>query len=246
MNKFGYVKQLDASNTGMVYKFTKKEDAFIHTLCVGELLFHLGFTQGDIVGKTLHDFYPEDYAKIKHQYYLEAWKGNFVQYETEINGVYQVASLRPEKKNGKVVEVVGSCIDVTKHTKKQSADHELKTSFINSNKEKNNKKSNLIIKHYNNIVFIPLVEIIFIERRDRKSIIITINKQYESYDSLTSLCQQLDKRFLECHRSYIINMDYLEIIESKGQSYIGRFRNYSKPIKISKNKILLLQTYKSS
>lgn len=178
---------------------------------------------------------------------MEAWKGKFVQYETEINGVYQVASLRPEKKNGKVVEVVGSCIDITKHIKRQSAEHELKINK-NSTNEKNKGKSNLnlIIKHYNNIVFIPLVEIIFIEKRDRKSIIHTINKQYESYESLTSLCQQLDKRFLECHRSYIINMDYLEIIESKGQSYIGRFRNYSQPIKISKNKILLLQTYKSS
>jgi len=244
MINFGYVKQLNASNTGMVYKFIKKEDAFIHTMCVGELLYQLGFTQGDIVGKTLYDFYPEDYAEIKHQYYLEAWKGKFVQYETEVNGIYQVASLRPEKKNGKVVEVVGSCIDVTKHTKKHSADHELKTN-INSNKEKNKGKSSLIIKQYNNIVFIPFVEIIFVEKRDRKSIIHTINKQYESNESLISLCQQLDKRFIECHRSYIINMDYLEMIESKGQSYIGRFSNYTKPIKISKNKILLIQTYKT-
>lgn len=56
MNHFGYVKKLNASYTGMVYKFTKKDDA-IHTMSVGDLLYQLGFTQGDIVGEIIEELF---------------------------------------------------------------------------------------------------------------------------------------------------------------------------------------------
>ena len=267
MSDFGYVKQLHAHQTGMVFKFIKKNDVFIHTMIEGDFLYHLGFTPVDIIGKTLHDFLPEDYANSKQQYYFEAWEGNFVNYETEVNGNYYVASLRPIFKNDEVVEVVGSCINIASQlTKSLSPEDYLNqtlsqkisenilydalertTHMINKTLKQSNipVKKNLTIKNSSYIIFLPLTEIIFIERLNRKSVIHTINKQYETYESLFNLSKQLDKNFCRCHKSFILNVDYLEIIEQVGQKYIGHFKDYEKTVKISGNMLLELKKYKS-
>ena len=220
LGDLGYVKQLNANRTGMVYKFIKNGDVFIHTMIVGDLLHHLGFKARDIVGKTLHDFYPKTYANIKHQYYLQAWEGNYVQYETEINGILQIASLRPVFNNKKVVEVVGSCINITEHSS---------VSKRNNLESNISVTKNLILKESNYVIFIPLKEIMFIERSRRKSIIHTGNKEYVTNVSLAKLYEQLDVHFTFCHRLYIINIDFLEIIEQSGQYFIGHFKNIKQP-----------------
>lgn len=236
MSDFGYVKQLNANRTGMIYKFIKNGDVFIHTMIVGDLLQHLGFKASDIIGKTLYDFYPETYANIKHQYYLQAWEGNYVQYEAEINGILQIASLRPVFNNKEVVEVVGSCINITEHTSKTKRNNS--ESFISATK-------NLMLKESNYVIFVPLNEIMFIERSGRKSIIHTGNKEYATNDSLARLYEQLDVNFIFCHRSYIINIDFLEIIEQKGQCFIGHFKN-NKKARISKSMVKELKDYKTN
>ncbi|CAM5199632.1 hypothetical protein UACE39S_05803 [Ureibacillus acetophenoni] len=267
MSDFRYVRQLHAHQTGMVFKFIKKDNVFIHTMIEGDLLYHLGFTPEDIIGKTLHDFAPEEYANRKLQYYLEAWEGNIVQYESEVNGNYYVATLRPVFKNDEVVEVVCSCINLTNQLKKSLSTEDYQnqtlskeitenilydalhrtTHMIDKSMNQSNipVKRNLTIKNNCYIIFVPLTEIIFIERLNRKSVIHTINKQYETYESLFDLSQQLDKNFCRCHKSHIVNVDYLEIIEQIGQKYIGHFKDYEKTVKISGNMLLELKKYKS-
>lgn len=122
------------------------------------------------------------------------------------------------------------------------------SSFINHYREISNKplfQKDLMIKHNNAILFIPLNQIIFIERVDRKSVIHTENRFYETYDALSSLIEHLDSRFIMCHRSYILNIEHLELIKTYGQSYYGYFKNYEKAAKISKNKLNELQQVKS-
>ncbi|HWK22844.1 MAG TPA: LytTR family transcriptional regulator DNA-binding domain-containing protein [Ureibacillus sp.] len=240
MSDLGYVKQLNTNRTGMVYKFIKNGDIFIHTMIIGDLLHQIGFTPTDIVGKTLHDFYPKTYANIKHQYYLQAWEGNYVQYETEINGILQVASLRPVFNDKEVIEVVGSCINITE-----------KIALHNSVYRSNNLESNitgtknLMLKESNYVIFVPLKEIMFIERLGRKTIIHTIYKDYVTNDSLSKLYEQLDVHFIFCHRSFIINMDFLEKIEQRGQCFIGHFKN-NKTARISKNMVNEIKNYKTN
>ncbi|RFU70798.1 DNA-binding response regulator [Peribacillus saganii] len=106
-------------------------------------------------------------------------------------------------------------------------------------------KKDLMIKLNQSIIFIPQEEILFIERLERKSVIHTKVRQYETNDSLGHLGSLLDSRFLACHRSYIINMEKLEMVEASGQSYKAHFKNYEKTAKISKNKLVELQQYKS-
>ena len=105
---------------GMIFKFIEKDGKFIHTLCDGELVYCLGFTSEQIVGKELADFLPMFDAAHKLQYYRKAWNGeDNVTYEGDRNGVWYLASLRPIRKGGRVVEVIGSCVDITERIKKE-------------------------------------------------------------------------------------------------------------------------------
>lgn len=106
-------------------------------------------------------------------------------------------------------------------------------------------KKDLMIKQQNQYSFIPLDEIIFIERADRKTVIHTINKKYQLNEPLTNLEEVLDSRFIGSHRSYIINLQFLTRIEAAGQSYKAYFKNYEETAKVSKNKLEDLQKSKS-
>lgn len=99
---------------GMTFKFKKINGQFVHTLSDGELLYRFGFTPAQVVGKRLDEFLPCEIALEKTAYYERAWEGeDFVTYEDKINGIYYLASLRPIKKGGDVIEVIGSCVDIT-------------------------------------------------------------------------------------------------------------------------------------
>ncbi|MCM3024710.1 sensor domain-containing phosphodiesterase [Heyndrickxia ginsengihumi] len=103
---------------GFIFKFVKQEDKFIHTLCDGDLLYQMDYTPEQIIGSELKDFLPEEAAKQKLQFYQKAWEGEeHIIYEGEINSIHYFATLRPVRKGGKVVEVIGSCIDITKRKK---------------------------------------------------------------------------------------------------------------------------------
>ncbi|WP_054969110.1 EAL domain-containing protein [Alicyclobacillus ferrooxydans] len=99
---------------GMTFKFVQYEDKFVHTLCNGELLYRMGLTSEQVVGKELHEFFPNHLAERKLQFYRRAWDGeDRVTYEAEFNGIWYLASLRPIRRGGQVSEVIGSCVDIT-------------------------------------------------------------------------------------------------------------------------------------
>lgn len=110
-------KRIDLQNTGYVFRVVKKGDTYIHTMCEGELLYKLGLKPEDVIGKSLYEFFPEDYSKLKEIYYEQAFQGEFIQYKTELYGVDQVGTLRPVIENGQVVEIVGTSIDISENLK---------------------------------------------------------------------------------------------------------------------------------
>jgi two-component system, LytTR family, response regulator len=115
---------------------------------------------------------------------------------------------------------------------------------IRVNKEPRVQKE-LMIKQQKNMIFIPLDEIIFIERLDRKSVIHTVKDTFETNEALSSLEETLDSRFMISHRSYIINVERLTRIEASGQMYKAYFKDYNETARISKHKVDELQKYKS-
>ncbi|MFJ7936555.1 EAL domain-containing protein [Sporosarcina sp. NPDC096371] len=100
---------------GMIFKFTERNGKFIHTLSSGELLNKIGLGPQTLIGRDLYEVLPFHEAERKSYYYRKAWEGEEnVSYEGKLNGVWYLASLRPIRKAGKVVEVIASCVDITK------------------------------------------------------------------------------------------------------------------------------------
>lgn len=99
---------------GMIFKFIKNDGRFIHTLCDGELLYRMNPIPKQVIGKELKDFISANDAEKILPYYRRAWEGEEkVTFEAEHNGIWYFASLRPIRKRGQVVEVIGSCVDIT-------------------------------------------------------------------------------------------------------------------------------------
>ncbi|MED1116299.1 PAS domain S-box protein [Bacillus paramycoides] len=127
---------------GGIFKFKKVNGNFIHTLCDGQLFYQHGFHSQQVVGKSL----PTIDSSIVSlhlvprllKYYQQAWDGEEVTFELPWPNDETIIlfSLRPVKREGKVIEVVGSTVDITQRI---NAENELKVtkerleSFINHN-----------------------------------------------------------------------------------------------------------------
>jgi len=107
---------------GMIFKYKEISGQFIHTLCDGDLVYRLGVIPDQVVGKTLYDFLPTENAVKIIPPYKRAWKGEeLVTYESMLNGISYLAALRPIKRAGEVVEVIGSCVDITERKKAEES-----------------------------------------------------------------------------------------------------------------------------
>ncbi|MEH6891109.1 PAS domain S-box protein [Bacillus sp. JJ864] len=127
---------------GGIFKFIKIDTHFIHTMCDGQFYYQNGFYSEQVVGKSLRtidpSIIPPHLVPQLLKYYVQAWEGNEVIFEIPWPDDETIAliALRPIKRNGKVIEVVGSAIDITERKK---VENELKTtkelleSFVDNN-----------------------------------------------------------------------------------------------------------------
>ena len=116
------LKETVRKQQGMIFKYKKEAEKFIHGFSDGELIYRMQLTPEQIIGKELKDFLPEAEADRKKKYYERAWNGGEnVTYESIVNGLRYITSLRPIIRGGKVVEVIGCSVDIT--VKKEPAYH---------------------------------------------------------------------------------------------------------------------------
>ena len=98
---------------GIIFKYRKVNGDFVHTLCDGELLYKLGLTPEQINGYDFKKLKRLGGFKKFYSYYQLAWGGHEVTFEFEWKQVILSISLKPIIQNSKVVEVVGSSVDIT-------------------------------------------------------------------------------------------------------------------------------------
>ena len=99
---------------GIIFKFTKQENKYVHSLCDGELLNKFGVKQEDERKKSLEDYLPA-YADFLLYHYDLAWNsGQKVTFEIDYSELAMFVSLKPIIVNGQVKEVIGSVTDITK------------------------------------------------------------------------------------------------------------------------------------
>lgn len=84
----------------------------------------------------------------------------------------------------------------------------------------------LMIKGKEQIVFVDKRDIIFIERSDNATSIITEDECYKTSAALNAIEEKLNGTdFMRCHKSYIINLSRITKIEPYGRwTYIVRFK----------------------
>lgn len=107
---------------GMIFKFIEEDGRFVHTLCDGELTYRMGLVPEQIIGRELKDFQSPSEAERQTHFYRAAWEGEMnISYESEMNGVFYLTSLRPVIRGGEVIGVIGSCFDITKRKEMEEA-----------------------------------------------------------------------------------------------------------------------------
>ncbi len=106
---------------GITFAFVKKNDKFIFTLCDGQLLYKFSLSPEKVIGKELHHCIPE-IADFIIPYYERAWSGEEnVAYETDIGDITLYITLSPIRRNERIVQVIGSAIDITERKKVENA-----------------------------------------------------------------------------------------------------------------------------
>ncbi|MBA1335065.1 MAG: hypothetical protein HPY66_0687 [Firmicutes bacterium] len=97
----------------------------------------------------------------------------------------------------------------------------------------------IVIKTRDEIIFVDQMEIVMVERDETKSCIYTLGEVLETYDSLNTLEERLDKKmFFRSHRGYLVNMYYVDRVVNYGRKvYTIRLKNIEKEALISYTKI---------
>lgn len=95
-----------------IFKVRKEQDGTLkYTMSEGKLMDEIGGSAQIVVSKSPFDVFELEVAKIKQKHYLEAFEGNRVHYEIELNGKLVYVDLEPVAHNGVVTEVVGTVYD---------------------------------------------------------------------------------------------------------------------------------------
>lgn len=72
----------------------------------------------------------------------------------------------------------------------------------------------LVIRQKGAIVAVPFQEIIYMESQLHKANIVLKNTTYQCNEKLAQLKERLDDRFLECHKSYLVNMHHIQELQN--------------------------------
>lgn len=82
-------------------------------------------------------------------------------------------------------------------------------------KEHTDGSGRLLLHRQGSTLAVPFRDIWYLESSLHKTRVVLKSREYFCNERLTSLMEQLDKRFVNCHKSYIVNMDYIFELQGK-------------------------------
>ncbi len=103
--------------------------------------------------------------------------------------------------------------------------------------EKQKANNRIPIRFNRSLYYVQVEDVLFIEKRDRKSVIHTAYQSYSSTETLEYFLDFLDDSFVQSHRSFIIHLTHISHIQTSGKSYLVYFHGYDTPAQISKQNI---------
>lgn len=73
----------------------------------------------------------------------------------------------------------------------------------------------LLIHRQGSTLAVPFRDIWYLESSLHKTRVVLKSREYFCNERLTSMMEQLDDRFVNCHKSYIVNMEYISELQGK-------------------------------
>ncbi len=102
------------NSMSLVFKMKRDETGRMYcSFFEGKIAQDLGIDTKWMIGKTFHDAFPRSQADFLVKTYERAFQGERLHYELEARGRMFFNSVSPTWENGRVVEVVGSTVDIT-------------------------------------------------------------------------------------------------------------------------------------
>lgn len=86
-----------------------------------------------------------------------------------------------------------------------------KAFFRNQLEEKEEQK--LVFENREGKIAIPYSKIYYLEVREKKVYVRLKEKEYSKYESLENISKDLPDNFMRCHRSFIVNTDYISKVK---------------------------------
>lgn len=107
---------------GIVFTVKRLGNSYVHCVCDGELLYELGLTPEEVVGKTIFEFIPLQEKLIEEQYQSSWETGTNATFHFEFKEKSLFVSLKPLFRQNEVVEILGTVIDLSKIETKHNND----------------------------------------------------------------------------------------------------------------------------
>lgn len=108
-----YRQTVNALDT-MIFKVRKNNKKKIYfTLIAGRLTEKLGYSNMQFYNKEVVEVFEKDEAYYLNGQFLLAFQGEQVSFKFKIKGMTLFISLSPIVQNGKVIEIVGNCSDIS-------------------------------------------------------------------------------------------------------------------------------------
>lgn len=90
----------------------------------------------------------------------------------------------------------------------KKAVHDFFAEILKENVEEN-QKNVLWVENRSGVFRIPFEQICYLEAREKKVFIRTRMEEFGISGTIEKLAEQLPKNFIRCHRSFIVNIDYI-------------------------------------
>lgn len=144
-------KQIVNSMHNLVFKVSKDElGNFIYLFGEGKLAHLLGVITNVIYKRGPKELFSSDVAEVLEKSYEQAFEGNTITYSYPLKNRYLLSTISPIYENGKIVELIGCCNDITELNKAQNemkfmAFHDTLTNL--PNRRKFNRDITYFINH---------------------------------------------------------------------------------------------------
>lgn len=115
--------------------------------------------------------------------------------------------------------------------------HEFISSYFRK-RETPSEENSIVIENRDGRIVVPLSQIYYIEAREKKVFFRLRSREYSKYDTLDNVKKQLSSSFVQSHRSFVFNIQYLDRIKlSENTVYLEHgitvplSRSFKAPIK---------------